>query len=139
MVAQVGAAIVIGLLVGFIVAPWSVLLEAGGLTKLAAIFGIVASTLYTAFLVYLGLGFLILTSWLVEGYSRTLNGAYRKGKRAEVGYLLGAPTGAIAAVVWAYNQYSTGEIVAFFFGGGLVGLWAGFIVAIIYDRLIIRR
>lgn len=136
---QVVGAMVIGLLVGLIVAPWSVLLEVEGLTKLAAIFAIVASTLYTAFFVYVGLGFLIISSWAVEGYSRTLNDAYHKEHWTLVGALLGAPTGAIAAVVWVYNHSSTSEYLAFFFGGGLAGLWAGTVVAALISRLIIRR
>lgn len=136
---QVVGAMVIGLLVGLIVAPWSALLEVEGLTKLAAIFAIVASTLYTAFFVYLGLGFLIVSSSVVEGYSRTLHDAYHKAHWTAVGALLGAPTGAIAAVIWVYNHSSTSEYLVFFFGGGLTGVFAGTVVAALISRLIIRR
>lgn len=136
---QVVGSMAIGLFVGVILAPWHMLLESGFASKLTAFVGILASSLTTAFFVYLALGFLILTSWLVDGYSRALNDYYQKEHWTGVGALLGAPSGAIAAVVWVYNHSSTSEYLAFFFGGGLAGLWAGTVFAALISRLMNSR
>lgn len=128
---QTSAAITIGLLVGLIVAPWKLLLE-----------GHIGSFIFSIFIVALGvylvLGMIILTSWLVHRCSRALSDYYVEENWRGVGVMIGAATGSIATIVWVYNDSSISEYVMFFFGGGAVGSWVGLVATVIATRLASR-
>ncbi|WP_416915388.1 MAG: hypothetical protein ACMUJJ_15680 [Roseicyclus sp.] len=136
---QVVGTVLIGLLVGLCLAPWGNLIDGNSDTKLVSAVGILTSVVVTTFLVYLGLGFLIVASWFTYGYSMMLMHYQEEGRWTGVGALIGAPSGGISAASWSYDASNLAEAAVFFFGGGFVGLAVGAVFAGALQRSITRK